>query len=115
MLVAPLVVSAPLQPVSRSRLRRIRSVSDRDPRHEMSTLVQHALLAWMIVGLLVLVCVPAARGDGALGATLPFWLVIAPALDLIWLSRRRVLRMVCVGRTPLRATTRQARRMRRAA
>jgi hypothetical protein len=53
-----------------------------------------ALIAWLVAGVLVLVCVPAARSDRLLGSTLSFWLVIAPLLDLAWIERRRIVRRV---------------------
>ena len=49
-----------------------------------------ALIAWLVVGCGVLLAVPAARGDRMFGATLPFWLVVAPLLNLAWIERRRI-------------------------
>jgi hypothetical protein len=49
-----------------------------------------ALVAWLIVGSAVLLLVPAARGGHLLGATLPFWLVAAPLVDLAWIGRQRI-------------------------
>ncbi|MET0226708.1 MAG: hypothetical protein ABW187_09730 [Dokdonella sp.] len=49
------------------------------------------LLAWLVIGVCVYVLVPTARGDERLGATLPFWLVVAPLLNVLWLWRRRWL------------------------
>jgi len=46
------------------------------------------LVAWAILGAGVMFCVPSARGGGALGGTLPFWLVAAPLIDLAWCKRR---------------------------
>ncbi len=46
-----------------------------------------ALYAWLALGACTLLCVPAARGGPLLGATLPFWLVGAPVLDLLWVNR----------------------------
>ena len=40
----------------------------------------------------VLLLVPLARGDALFGATLPFWLVVAPLVDLGWIERRRIAR-----------------------
>lgn len=48
------------------------------------------LLAWLAVGIGVLLLVPFARGDRGFGATLPFWLVVAPLVDLGWVERRRI-------------------------
>lgn len=47
------------------------------------------LLAWAVLGTLAVVLVPALRGGGLLGATVPFWLCLAPLLDIAWLTRRR--------------------------
>ena len=52
------------------------------------------LLAWLAVGIGVLLLVPLARGDRFFGATLPFWLVVAPLVDLGWIERRRIARRV---------------------
>ena len=65
-----------------------------------------ALIAWFAVGIGVLLLVPFARGDRLLGATLPFWLVVAPLVDLGWIERRRIARRVAQG---LRALTRERR------
>ena len=48
------------------------------------------LMSWLIGGLVVLLLVPAARGGAMLGASLPFWLVAAPLIDLAWIERRRI-------------------------
>ena len=48
------------------------------------------LIAWFVIGVGVLLLVPLARGDSLLGATLPFWLVVAPLVDLGWIERRRI-------------------------
>jgi hypothetical protein len=53
-----------------------------------------ALIAWLVFGIGVVLCVPAARGDRVLGATLPFWLIAAPLIDLAWIARRRIARRV---------------------
>jgi hypothetical protein len=50
------------------------------------------ILAWLSVGAGVLLLVPFARGDRLFGATLPFWLVAAPLIDLAWIERRRIAR-----------------------
>lgn len=49
------------------------------------------LLGWLAFGLILVFFVPAARGGGLLGATLPFWLVGAPVLNLLWWKRHRWL------------------------
>lgn len=49
------------------------------------------LVAWAVLGTLAVLCIPAARGGGFAGATLPFWLAVAPWLDVAWLTRHRWL------------------------
>ena len=49
------------------------------------------LSAWLVIGFAGLIAVPAARGSASLGATLPFWLVVAPLLDLAWLKRANLV------------------------
>ena len=75
------------------------------------------LMSWLIGGLVVLLLVPAARGGATLGATLPFWLVAAPLIDLAWIERRRIAHRAteCLhnaGRRP--AMARSVRRQRAA-
>lgn len=49
------------------------------------------LLAWVAFGALAVVLIPVARGGGFGGYSLPFWLLGAPLLDVLWLTRRRWL------------------------
>jgi hypothetical protein len=46
-----------------------------------------SLQAWLVIGSGVLICVPAARGIDPWFGWLPFWLVVAPAIDLFVLRR----------------------------
>lgn len=92
MLVAPLVVHAE-QRQSRLRVRRMpaRRMSPRylvgqDPATHAST-PPFFLVVWAALGAIAWICMPAARGGAALGATGPFWLIGAPLLDLMWLKR----------------------------
>lgn len=48
------------------------------------------LLGWLGCGSLALALLPASPARLELGATLPFWLVGAPLLNLAWLLRRPV-------------------------
>lgn len=48
-----------------------------------------AVLGWLAFGGLAMAFVPHGFADMELGATLPFWLVGAPLIDLAWLMRRR--------------------------
>jgi hypothetical protein len=45
------------------------------------------LSCWFIVGCAALICIPVLRGYDPLVGWLPFWLVIAPAIDLAVLHR----------------------------
>jgi hypothetical protein len=51
----------------------------------------------------VLALVPSARTSAMFGATLPFWLVIAPLLDLAWVGRARWMRVLQAWRRKRRA------------
>jgi hypothetical protein len=77
-----------------------------------------ALSCWLILGCVALACVPALRSSDPLFGWLPFWLVVAPAIDLAVLRRRSLLArthdlLARVGRR--RRTVRQARSVRRRA
>jgi|GEM_PF-3208243 len=50
---------------------------------------RRGLLLWALAGLLVVMLVPAARPGPLFGWSLPFWLVLAPLLNLAWLTRRQ--------------------------
>lgn len=49
---------------------------------------QAALVTWLAVGCAALLLVPALRGVDPWFGWLPFWLVVAPAVDLAVLRRR---------------------------
>src|SRR5215470_192877 len=77
MFLAPLSVPPSLRvPQDRPRRRRMR--------------LDAVLVAWLVVGCAVVLLVPAVRGGRLLGATLPFWLIAAPLVDLAWIGRERV-------------------------
>lgn len=69
------------------------------------------LAIWLVIGLVAIALVPGLRGGAAFGATAPFWLVLAPAIDLAWLARWRVLGVLAriARRTWLRARPQAAR------
>ncbi|MGN6520905.1 MAG: hypothetical protein ACTHK2_15915 [Dokdonella sp.] len=70
------------------------------------------LAGWLLAGLVAVAFVPALRGGSAFGATAPFWLVVAPAVDLAWLARARIgVAMSRVLRRMRRRTPIQARRL----
>lgn len=69
------------------------------------------LIAWAAIGALALLLVEASRGDALLGATLPFWLVGAPLIDLVWVERARISRWLAMhARARLRRRQRPAAR-----
>lgn len=65
--------------------------SNRAWRGRRRTIRLHVVLvAWLIVGCAIVLLVPAVRGGRLFGATLPFWLVAAPLVDLAWIGRERL-------------------------
>jgi hypothetical protein len=84
---SPLMLIASFSVPSSARSRRVPRLPTRVLRPPTKTLV-----SWLIAGLVVLLCVPAARNGRMLGATLPFWLIVAPLIDLAWVDRRRIAR-----------------------
>ena len=58
------------------------------------------LIGWAATGALALLLIGAARGDALLGATLPFWLVGAPLMDLLWVERARIGRWLAANASP---------------
>lgn len=76
-----------------------------------------ALWLWLLCGLAALTIFPALRERSALLGWLPFWLIVAPALDLLLLERDRLRdRLMAMPRALLvrarrrRRPTSQARR-----
>lgn len=113
MLVAPLALPESVSSPNRTSPRRAGRGGIGVSTRPMASRV---VLAWLLGGLGVLALVPAARGDALLGASLPFWLVAAPLLDLAWIGRRalgRALRRLC-RRGRGAGGRRQARRLRAA-
>ena len=78
MLIAPFTAPAPTVANSPSR------------RVEREAAKRRVLIAWLAVGAIALLLVPTLRGGRSLGATLPFWLVAAPLVDLAWIARARI-------------------------
>jgi len=70
------------------------------------------LTAWLVAGASLLALFPVLRGGAALGATVPFWLVAAPAINLAWFARGRIAsRVVRALRRFRRPVVGQARRL----
>ena len=70
-----------------------------------------ALTCWLIAGLAALICVPELRGSSPMFGWLPFWLIVAPAIDLAVLRRRHLvarIRELLVRVSRRRRTARQA-------
>jgi len=47
------------------------------------------LVGWAVAGALALICFPSLRGGAFAGATVPFWLLGAPLIDMAWITRAR--------------------------
>lgn len=82
-----------------------RTAIPRTSPHAGSRPATRVVTGWLVLGLGVLLLVPPARGDATLGATLPFWLVGAPVLNLLFLERRAWIAALR-GRFSRRARTR---------
>jgi hypothetical protein len=70
-----------------------------------------ALTCWLIAGLAAVICIPELRGSSPLFGWLPFWLIVAPAIDLAVLRRRSLVarvRGLLARVSRRRRTTRQA-------
>ena len=50
-----------------------------------------ALWCWLVFGAVVMALIPQARGMQPLLGWLPFWLIVAPLLDLAFVHRHRLL------------------------
>ena len=58
------------------------------------------LWQWLVVGALVLVAWPAARGHGALLGWGPYWAVVAPTLGLLVAYRRAIVARFAPAQAP---------------
>lgn len=77
------------------------------PARDASGALALAVLGWLALGGLALAFVPHSPAGMELGATLPFWLVGAPLIDLAWLMRRRIAALARgLLHTPLRSRQR---------
>ena len=61
------------------------SVTPVDPR------LARTLWQWLVLGVLAIVLLPAARGDSMLLGWLPFWLAVVPATALLTLHRHTLV------------------------
>ena len=91
MLLAPVLPMSPSSVAPRPRVRR-QPLSARSVDHVQRISQRRWLLsAWLILGTLAVICIPPFRDTLANGWTLPFWLIAAPAINLVamaWLQRR---------------------------
>lgn len=76
MLLAPFTLSD--TPIRRRALNRIESLP-----------LPLWLQIWAIGGILATGLFPFLRGGEMTGMSLPFWLIVAPLLDIAWLARSR--------------------------
>lgn len=75
-----------------------------------------ALQVWLILGVAAVVCFPVLRDVDPTFGWLPFWLVVAPAIDLAFLRRTRIVAWMRSGMARYQARRvprRQARSWRR--
>jgi len=105
MLVAPFAIPTPDVRVYRSPSL---AIAAGDPP---SPFALAFALGWLAVGGFLMACLPHATAGAHLGATLPFWLVGAPLIDLAWLTRRRAV--VALAHALLAVRSRQGRGARR--
>lgn len=49
------------------------------------------LLVWALGGIVAVTLFPSLRGGGMAGMSVPFWLVGAPLINLVWLARRHAM------------------------
>ena len=80
MLLAPFALNESLRSTRSAHSRRRSS-------HETS--VPAWLITWLVGGALALLLTPALRGGAVGGWTLPFWLVVAPLINIVWLTWAR--------------------------
>lgn len=83
MLVAPFTIPVPDARTGRTRPL---AIAARNPTSPFALAIA---LGWLAVGGLAMAFLPHSLVGANLGATLPFWLVGAPLINLAWLMRRR--------------------------
>ena len=114
---------APVPSKSSSKTARTRAKPARAMRHDgvmrpgkpiERVAVKRVLLAWLAVGCGVALLFPQFLFSRSAGASVVFWLVGAPLLDLAWLSRSLILSL-CRRAWAARRPRSQARRWTRAA
>ncbi len=79
-------------------------------RYPRLTRLDRGLRRWLLLGGLILLVLPAARGSHPWLGWLPYWLVIAPSLSLALLHRARLAAWYRAPRRPRRRRGGQARR-----
>ncbi|MEO6075982.1 MAG: hypothetical protein ABIP56_04175 [Dokdonella sp.] len=91
MLLAPVLPMSLSSAAPRARARRQRlSVRPADPV-QLASQRRWVLGFWLILGTLAVICIAPMRGTVDTGWTLPFWLMAAPAINLVameWAQRR---------------------------
>lgn len=91
MLLAPLL---PMSSPSGAPRFRSRAVLQRAPVRSVDPVQQASqrrwlLSLWLVLGTLAVLCIPPLRGTIATGWTLPFWLIAAPAINLLAMAWAR--------------------------
>jgi hypothetical protein len=72
-----------------------------------------ALLCWLVTGAVALVLFPALRGVDPWFGWMPFWLIVAPLIDLVALRHRWITARLRAGVSGLESRRRRARRQAR--
>jgi len=79
--------------------------------------VTSLLWIWLTLGMFAFACIPALRARDPFWGWLPFWLIVAPAIDLVLLGRAALVAasraLLVRARRRRRAAPRQARRVAR--
>ena len=72
-----------------------------------------ALLCWLVIGAVALMLFPALRGVDPWFGWTPFWLIVAPLIDLVALRHRWITARLRAGVVHIESRRRRARRQAR--
>lgn len=71
---------------------------------------RNLLVVWLGFGCIAMIAFPATHGDAQWGATVPFWLIAAPLINLVWTKRAALYRgLRAIVQPPIGGIRRQAR------
>ena len=72
-------------------------VPRRSVRPQPAALASPLVVGWLVLGGIILLSLPPARGGPMFGSTVPFWLVGAPLVDLLWIWRHRIKAVAAIA------------------